>query len=978
MKKLFLIAGLSFGLLALGNLNNVNVTHVDGKNIAGTRILNAEEKATFVTINPLDPIKVHKTTSIDTFKKSLPNTAKAIFSDGSEKEVKVTFDDPTADQISKKGSFELKGKADVDGENKDVTLEVEVIELVQVSSPKLRVQKGKEAVLPSEVYAVYSDGSYEALPVTFSNVDTKEVGTKETTGKVQVDGVEQEVKATVNVVDQEVKFSHNRYAKSISVNGTPIPNFANTKGNGSLTGGYGTEPIQNFKLAYDAKEATVTAKSYDSNATTLVIQGGIGEDNPSYVFVFPEDGNYPFVYTVTSTNNKAALVSAELTLTSDKVKVGDVIKPTVIGKDQAEKDITSKEGAVTFTVDNNYSGIAQVDGKEITAIQEGLVRISASMEYEGKTVYTNTLNVIIEKGDEEIYPTSVKDSQIVIKKGEDYSLPKSVEVTLSNGNIISRPVSWNNIPNVFLSRPGIFSVQGRVYGYENISAKLIVTVVTSGEKISSSYSTTMLTGKPTALPSKLLTGFESDGTPIYTNVGWDQSRFNTEFKSLKNGQSADAWYQINGNWLGTMKIYASDGETSADLTQLANGYDKAPAAIASKSAEGVTNKFVDNGGDWIADKSEKTPYAGFLFGNAGVVQKETIDTVNLTFKKGNGIVLPSQVKIFYFNKELDNNSLPSSYEPYLNIKGTNAPSSVSSLAAPANWTEVTNQTGNIAEGESTFTFDSVNTYAFRAVFYYEGGNTDAGVVSVSNIVAIRKFVSLGNKAPELKAINIGEGEKSTDIYKAGQTEYTVEYDDQIPQVSADLADGQKGDLVVANNFGDDSVRIKAISEDGKDSQIYVIHFKSKSNDIHYITDVEGLESLSVQSAKTAEEMNLPSSINVTLDDGSKKEVPVTFDTSKYEGKKGRYVFEGTLMPDDFTINTLDLETSIIVEVKEDSKAETDNPGTPNTPDNPDTPITTKTNNGLDGGDIAAIVLGVMLGTVLIGGVTYFLILKKSR
>lgn len=968
MKKIVLIAGLSLGLLALGNLNNgvQSVKDMATHSLVGNRILKA---GTFVTMNPLDPITVHATTDVNTFKQSLPTTAKAVYSDGSEVDVPVTFSDPSQEQISKKGTFELAGEAQVEGSKKQVSLQVEVVELIQVSSPKLRVQKGQAAVLPSEVYAVYSDGSYVAIPVTFPSVDTAAVGTKEVSIKVTVDGVPQDAKATVDVVEGAVTFSYNRYAKSISVNDTPIPNFANTTGNGNNTGGYGTEPIQNFKLEYGISEAVVTAESFDANASTLIIQGGIGEENPSYVFVFPEDGSYPFVYTVTSTNKKAALLSVDLSVASERIKVGEVITPTVTGTDEAGNKLTSKEGAVIFTVDNNYSGLAQVDGKEITALQEGLVRISASMEYEGKTLTTKSINLIIEKGEADIYPTSVKESTVVIRQGQDYALPKSVEVVLSNGSTISRSVSWSAIPDFFLSRPGTFTLQGKVYGYEGTTAKLTVTVITSGQGISSTYSTTMLTGKPTALPSSLLTGFESDGTPIFTNVSWDQDRFNSEFATIQNGQSVDAWYQLGSVWAGTIKVFASDGETSGDLTQLANGYDRAPAALASRSVAGATNKFVDGGEPWVADKSETTPYVGFLFGNAGVVQKTTVDTVKLTFNVGNGTVLPSKVDIYYFNKELDNNALPSSYEPYLNIKATGAPASVSPFAEPANWTLVTNQSGNIAQGESTFSFDAIDTYAFRAVFSYTGGNTDAGVVSVGNVVATNRFVSLGTSTPELSAITVG----GTNIYVPGQTEYTLDYENEIPEVTASLADGSKGTVVVANNFGDESVRIKVLSEDGQASQLYTVRFKSASNTVRYITDVKGLSDLSIQSANTASELTLPSTIGVTLDDGSEKEIPVTFNTSLYQGKKGRYLFEGTLVPDDFTINALDLKASIAVDVREDATVA---PNTPADPSDPSTPTLT-INNGLRGGDIAAIVLGTMLGLVLVGGLTYFFLSKNK-
>ena len=136
-----------------------------------------------------------------------------------------------------------------------------------------------------------------------------------------------------------------------------------------------------------------------------------------------------------------------------------------------------------------------------------------------------------------------------------------------------------------------------------------------------------------------------------------------------------------------------------------------------------------------------------------------------------------------------------------------------------------------------------------------------------------------------------------------------------------------------------------------------------------IGNVSKLDDLTI---KNAEDFltSLPKQIEVTFLDGSKALVDVQFDTSIFQGKKGTYELTGSLILPPEYVNAFNRQVSLIVIVENDLKVEE--------PINPQDPTIEDDQKGLQASDIAAIVLGIILGLTIIGSLIYFLIIRKKK
>lgn len=145
--------------------------------------------------------------------------------------------------------------------------------------------------------------------------------------------------------------------------------------------------------------------------------------------------------------------------------------------------------------------------------------------------------------------------------------------------------------------------------------------------------------------------------------------------------------------------------------------------------------------------------------------------------------------------------------------------------------------------------------------------------------------------------------------------------------------------------------------------------KTQPSDIRIIGDVSKLDDLTI---KNAEDFltSLPKQVEVTFLDGSKALVDVQFDTSIFQGKKRTYELTGSLILPPEYVNAFNRQVSLTVIVENDLKVEE--------PIDPQDPTIEDDQKGLQANDIAAIVLRIILGLTIIGGLIYFLIIRKKK
>lgn len=826
----------------------------------------------------------------------------------------------------------------------------------------------------------------------------------------------------LKITDTSVTTGNNNYAENIQVNGVDIPNFEGAEGGDTMT-------VYTTKVPYATKDEDIeiTVDSFDENGYYQVINGKIDQE-PYKVITVSENLQVIKTYNILITHDKAPLKEVNVDLEDDyRMNVGDSIELAIKGTDEAGNTITDASGYVTYTIDN-ITGFAEINGRNLTAITSGYVEVNASIEYNGKTYNAPSKRIAIEKSSVDVTEVSVDVSQIEINSGEQLTLPQTVTVRLSNGFAVERNVSWNTVPERYLTRPGTFIVYGYVNG-SSLMAKCEVTVVASGE-VSRHVTFHTPKGVAPALPDQIVYGYDSNNNPIYKDVTWDTSMSDFD-------QEVGSKTTVKATFVGMssapleFEVEIVDGVASPDYAMAVNGITKAPQPLVSHSAEGSLATFVNSNGTWTSVKEDEAPYVGFVFGEqGGAIQKslkETVDTYKIGFTSE---TLPSDVKIQYYTGEIDDSLLPDSTTAYLNVESDAF--DYEDLKNEANWKDATITTKEIGP-ETTVTFNPVQTYAVRAIFTKKNADD---VYTSNDLVITGKTYYAKSDLPTFTSLGIKDDGKDVDIhYSEDKDEYVIDTADAFKlTINPVLAENSSGNYYILGDLGDSHIKIFAVSEDGSKTRVIDLRINDSSNIYKDIVSIDPLADITVDSVKDGEALNLPKTVKVNYQDGSSDEVDVQFDTSSFAGKKGTYTFKGTLdlplevrndlylsasitvhvredyqepvVPPETTTHTITIDDeSVIVSKTEASEGETifltldENSGQTMAsvtgvdditdygngtfsfvmPDKDvSLNVTLKDIHSLDGGDIAAITLGVILGVVLIGGATLFIFKKVKK
>ena len=153
----------------------------------------------------------------------------------------------------------------------------------------------------------------------------------------------------------------------------------------------------------------------------------------------------------------------------------------------------------------------------------------------------------------------------------------------------------------------------------------------------------------------------------------------------------------------------------------------------------------------------------------------------------------------------------------------------------------------------------------------------------------------------------GDGIKGAQVKIAGQTDTT----DNMGAFSIDGIETGSTIMTVTHDEYEDATENINIEEDG-----IVKHVELQKEDFK-ITEIEDLYSINVEYGTDFEDIGLPEKVNATLEDGSTRELDVTWIARDYDGESPDiYTIQGELELTEDIINPDDLKPSIEVIVQE--------------------------------------------------------------
>ena len=240
--------------------------------------------SSFLGLAPLNSVTLKATDDPSSILPLLPTTVKGYYSDGTSKDFNITWETPSSSQTSTAGTFLLAGSADVDGEAIDVTISITIVTLFDVFDPSVTVVVDTVSYeLPSETYAIYSDGSTEKVAIEYdeSLPSTTEKGDYQVSGHIpSLD--DYPISATVHVIGVESLPS-----KNIADEASPSISFSNSYDDPAIfnDGAWDTKGLSNWEHREDVLKADeyfsgdLTFNEVKENITSVIVYYWTGESN---------------------------------------------------------------------------------------------------------------------------------------------------------------------------------------------------------------------------------------------------------------------------------------------------------------------------------------------------------------------------------------------------------------------------------------------------------------------------------------------------------------------------------------------------------------------------------------------------------------------------------------------------------------------------------------------------------------------------
>ena len=735
--------------------------------------------------------------------------------------------------------------------------------------PKVRTVIEKEPKMPKTVAFVYSDGSREKRPVTWSSVDVSQAGV--VTVKGMADGREVEARVEVlaiakelptvkrvapgtdlNAVDkyvsiavtdgsvQEYEVDKWEIAEAdkakLSVAGSRIPMTGQlggetihatlvvedgdvaapvapnvTVGGESVTGLTTQNPMQYRTLGYGASLPEVVASA--ENADVTVVQASAANGMRASIYVQPKDGGPLQTYAIQFLEEAPKIDHLSLQVEqADGLKEDQTVKLSVHAHYQDGTQAVLPADKVTFST----SGEGEV------AVRKGMLElhkpgaVTLKAEYEGAK---GQVALTIQANTEKKVAQSIRPVNVVTDLHQEPTLPSTVAVEYDKGFPKTHKVTWQAIPKEKLDHYQIFEVLGKVEGL-NLEARAKVSVegIVSVEEVSV---TTPISEAP-QLPESVRT-YDSNGHVSSAKVTWDTIR--------PDQYAKEGIFTVNGRLEGTQLTTKLHVRVSAQTEQGANISDQwtgseLPLAFASDSnpsdpVSNVNDKLISYNNQpanrWTNWNRKKDASVGVLFGDSGILSKRSVDNLSVGFHEDHGVGVPKSYVIeYYVGKTVPtapkNPSFVGNEEHVFND--------------PANWKEVSNlkAPAQLKAGEMNhFSFDKVETYAVRIRMVRADNKLGT---SITEVQIFAKQVAAAKQGQT----RIQVDGKDLANFNPDLTDYYLEsVDGKVPAVTASVSNNGLATVVPSVREGE-PVRVIAKAENGDILGEYRLHF-TKDKDL---------------------------------------------------------------------------------------------------------------------------------------------------
>ena len=736
--------------------------------------------------------------------------------------------------------------------------------------PKVRTVIEKEPKMPKTVGFIYSDGSREKRPVTWSSVDVSQAGV--VTVKGMADGREVEARVEILAIANELPTvkrvapgtdlsAVDKYVSiavtdgsvqeyevdnweiapedqaKLSVAGSRIQMTGQlggetihatlvveegetaapvvptvTVGDETVTGLTTQKPMQYRTLAYGAKLPKVTASA--ENAAVTVVQASAANGMRASIFVQPNDGGPLQMYAIQFLEEAPKIDHLSLQVEkADALKEDQTVKLSVLAHYQDGTQAVLPADKVNFST----SGEGEV------AVRKGMLElhkpgtVALKAEYEGAT---GQINLTIRANTEKKVAQAIRPVNVVTDLHQEPSLPATVTVEYDKGFPKAHKVTWQTIPKEKLDHYQIFEVLGKVEGLDlDARAKVSVEGIVSVEEVSV---TTPIAEAP-QLPESVRT-YDSNGHVSSAKVTWDTIR--------PDQYAKEGVFTVNGRLEGTQLITKLHVRVSAQTEKGANISDQwtgseLPLAFASDSnpTDPVSNvndkliSFNDRPANRWTNWNRSNPEAsvGVLFGDSGILSKRSVDNLSVGFHEDHGVGAPKSYVIEY----------------YVGKTVPTAPKNPSFVGNedhvfndPANWKEVSNlkAPAQLKAGEMNhFSFDKVETYAVRIRMIRADNKLGT---SITEVQIFAKQVAAAKKGQT----RIQVDGKDLANFNPDLTDYYLEsVDGKVPAVTASVSNNGLATVVPSVREGE-PVRVIAKAENGDILGEYRLHF-TKDKDL---------------------------------------------------------------------------------------------------------------------------------------------------
>ena len=785
-------------------------------------------------------------------------------------------------------------------------------------TPKVRTVISQIPKMPKTVGFVYSDGSREKLPVTWSQVDVSQAGVvtakgtangREVEARVEVLAIAKELPtvkrvapgANLNTVDkyvsilvtdgsvQEYEVDSWEIAEAdkakLSVPGSRIQMTGQlagetihatlvveegnaaapavptvTVGGEAVTGLTSQQPMQYRTLAYGAQLPEVTASA--ENADVIVLQASAANGMRASIFVQSKDGGPLQTYAIQFLEESPKIAhyqdGTQAVLPADKVSFS-----------------TSGEGEVAVR-----KGMLELH-------KPGALTLKA--EYEGAT---GQINLTIQANTEKKIAQSIRPVNVVTDLHQEPTLPSTVTVEYDKGFPKAHKVTWQAIPKEKLDHYQSFEVLGKVEGLDlEARAKVSVEGIVSVEEVSV---TTPIAEAP-QLPESVRT-YDSNGHVSSAKVAWEAIR--------PEQYAKEGVFTVNGRLEGTQLTTKLHVRVSAQTEQGANISDQwtgseLPLAFASDSnpTDPVSNvndkliSFNDRPANRWTNWNRSNPEAsvGVLFGDSGILSKRSVDNLSVGFHEDHGVGAPKSYVIEYYVGK----TVPTAPKNPSFVSGENHV-----FNDPANWKPVTNlkAPAQLKAGEMNhFSFDKVETYAVR-IRMVKADNKRG--TSITEVQIFAKQVAAAKQGQT----RIQVDGKDLANFNPDLTDYYLEsVDGKVPAVTASVSNNGLATVVPSVREGE-PVRVIAKAENGDILGEYRLHF-TKDKDLLSRKPVAAVKQARL--LQLGQPLELPTKVPVyfTVKDGYEtKDLTVEWEEVPAENltKAGQFTVRGRVLGSNLT------------------------------------------------------------------------------